>query len=85
MRVPFATATLVELFNPRQQAWSEHFVWDGSQLVGKMPTGRATVQQLQINRVKAVALREVLIEGGVFDTEASGLLRVHEPTTPYAA
>jgi hypothetical protein len=39
------------LFNPRRQAWSEHFIWtaDGICILGVSPTGRATCQRLDIN------------------------------------
>jgi len=73
----------VDLFHPRRQAWSEHFSWSESLLVAQTPTGRATIHLLQINRTKALAVREILIEGGAFDTEPSGLLMVHEPQSFY--
>ena len=39
------------LFNPRQQLWSEHFIWtaDGIYILGISPIGRATCQRLDIN------------------------------------
>jgi 5-methylcytosine-specific restriction endonuclease McrA len=45
------TQTIVPLFNPRQQQWSEHFVWtaDGREIVGITPIGRATCQRLDLN------------------------------------
>jgi HNH endonuclease len=45
------TKTIVPLFNPRQQIWSEHFVWsvDGRQIIGITPTGRATCKRLDMN------------------------------------
>lgn len=38
----------VSLFNPRAQAWKEHFTWssDGTLIVGLTPNGRATVAAL---------------------------------------
>jgi len=51
--------TLVPLFNPRKQRWTEHFVWsdDFTLLVGLTPTGgRATVATLQMNQQKMVNL-----------------------------
>jgi hypothetical protein len=41
----------VTLFNPRQQKWSEHFIWsaDGLEIVGITPTGRATCNRLDLN------------------------------------
>lgn len=45
------TGETVKLFNPRTQVWSEHFYWteDGIQIVGKTPTGRATVKALHLS------------------------------------
>ncbi len=41
----------VLLFNPRQQQWSEHFIWtsDGMKIIGITPTGRATCNRLDLN------------------------------------
>ncbi len=46
-----ATSTLVPLFNPRQQSWTEHFTWanGGTHIVGLTPTGRATVIALRLS------------------------------------
>jgi hypothetical protein len=42
----------VPLFNPRTQAWYDHFVWsdDGTEIIGLTPTGRATVIALKMNQ-----------------------------------
>ena len=74
---------IVELFNPRLQAWDEHFSWTGNQLTSRTASGRATIHLLQINRPDAVAVRGLLIEEGVFDTNPIGLLMVHESRAPY--
>lgn len=63
------TGTVTELFRPRQQVWSEHFKWDGATLVGKTPTGRATIQVLNINRADSLAVRRLLIEEAVYPQE----------------
>ncbi|GAA6614705.1 HNH endonuclease [Scytonema sp. NUACC26] len=41
----------VPLFNPRQQQWSEHFIWteDGTKIVGTSAIGRATCNRLDLN------------------------------------
>jgi hypothetical protein len=41
----------VPLFNPRQQQWSDHFIWtaDGLKIVGITPIGRATSARFDIN------------------------------------
>ena len=45
------TQAIVPLFNPRQNKWSEHFVWsvDGQKIVGITPIGRATIERLDMN------------------------------------
>ncbi|MSQ48088.1 MAG: HNH endonuclease [Deltaproteobacteria bacterium] len=45
------TAQVVPLFNPRQEPWVDHFVWDaaGVRIVGRTPTGRATIMLLDVN------------------------------------
>lgn len=57
---------VVRLFNPRRQIWSSHFEWSdsGDVIVGKTPTGRATVAALQLNRAALVAARRAWITVG---------------------
>lgn len=43
------TGETVSLFNPRLQRWDEHFVWQGTALVGLTAIGRATIRVLNIN------------------------------------
>jgi hypothetical protein len=61
-----ATRSIVPLFNPRRHKWSRHFRWDGPVLVGRTPTGRATVIALKINLEHRIDLRQGLIDEGVF-------------------
>ena len=56
------TKKTVVLFNPRRH----HFRWDGPFLVGRTPTGRATIATLRINLDHRVASRQELIDEGVF-------------------
>lgn len=56
------TGELTPLFNPRSDAWSEHFAWDGVWVRGKTAIGRATVTVLDINHVDSVTVREALRE-----------------------
>lgn len=53
------THAVVSLFNPRQQSWSDHFQWnaDFTEIVGKTPTGRATVATLVMNDPHTVIMR----------------------------
>jgi 5-methylcytosine-specific restriction endonuclease McrA len=45
------TQEIVPLFNPRQQKWAEHFVWQDQGIVieGTTPIGRATCLRLDLN------------------------------------
>lgn len=54
--------TQVNLFHPRLESWSSHFIWndDYTQVLGITPTGRATVQLLKLNRLGVVNLRLAL-------------------------
>lgn len=60
------TLELVPLFNPREQAWVEHFVWSlsGEYIVGLTPIGRATVSALKLNRPLLVEARRFWIRAG---------------------
>lgn len=66
------------LFNPRQQSWNEHFTWssDFTEVIGKTPCGRATVEVLRLNRPGVVNLRRLLFMAGLHPPENN------EPTTP---
>lgn len=58
-RIAFDPQTNLEvaLFHPRQDRWEEHFPWEDVRLVGLTPTGRATVEALQMNRILILAIR----------------------------
>ena len=45
------SGTTVPLFNPRAQAWTDHFCWseDGLRILGLTPVGRATVDALHLS------------------------------------
>ena len=51
---------LVSLFNPRRDNWTEQFAWHGTMVVGRTPTGRATVQLLAMNDWQRVEVRDNL-------------------------
>jgi hypothetical protein len=67
------TGELVPLYNPRKYRWGDHFDWsvDGSHIVGVSPTGRATVESLDLNRESVVNLRRIQV-----------LLGLHPPPDP---
>ena len=54
------------LFHPRQDRWSDHFMWstDQTEILGLTRTGRATVQKLALNRPGVVNLRRTLVAVG---------------------
>jgi hypothetical protein len=54
------TGNLVELFNPRQHVWQEHFANMGAEIIGITEIGRATVQLLDMNEIERVAMRAQL-------------------------
>ena len=56
----------VPLFNPRTQAWTDHFVWseDGTIISGRTVCGRATVEALHLNRELVVLARRRWISVG---------------------
>jgi hypothetical protein len=51
---------LVPLFNPRTQAWSEHFERRDDRIVGLTAIGRATAQLLNMNDPDRLELRRFL-------------------------
>ena len=57
---------LVSLFHPRLQKWSDHFVWsaDTLEMLGKTPTGRATIAALKLNRIETINLRRLTLSVG---------------------
>jgi HNH endonuclease len=60
------TNQLVELFNPRIQAWKQHFVWanNGTLITGLTNIGRATVIALRLNNENIVEARTFWVEVG---------------------
>lgn len=73
---------IVQVFDPRQQIWDEHFRWQGPRLAGKTPIGRATIQLLRINREIAVQTRELLMREGLFVAEP---IRIHDGAVTFRA
>jgi exopolyphosphatase/pppGpp-phosphohydrolase len=65
------TGKTVKLFNPRTQIWREHFEFsrDKTQIIGKTPIGRATVESLQINNFYQTTARSIWVEMNRFPPE----------------
>ena len=59
---------LTRLYHPRRHKWSYHFRFQvqGGALIGKTAIGRTTIQVLRMNHPQLVALREILMAGGLF-------------------
>lgn len=55
---------IVRLFHPRKHKWRAHFYWNGPQLEGRKPIGRATIAVLSMNHPSAVEVRKSLIDVG---------------------
>ena len=61
------TNTIVRIFNPRQDKWTEHFGWNDhfTIIVGITSIGRATVKALQLNRDNLINQRIVYKAYGI--------------------
>jgi hypothetical protein len=63
-----ANGIVVLLFHPRNDVWSAHFHFDGATIIGRTPSGRATVRLLEMNAPRRLELREEwLAEGNKLD------------------
>jgi len=60
------TARITRSFNPRRDRWTRHFRWEGPYLVGRTSDGRTTIIVFAMNHPDAVAVRQSLIEVGLF-------------------
>ena len=61
------SSNMVALFHPRQDLWATHFERIGALIVGRTPTGRATVAVLNMNAPENVDLRAKLLAHGKLD------------------
>lgn len=64
--VDLDTGNVERLFDPRRQAWAEHFELKGPVILGKTPCGRATAAVLAMNEEARVELRAAIIALGEF-------------------
>jgi 5-methylcytosine-specific restriction endonuclease McrA len=70
------TGEVVPLFNPRADAWADHFGWSADrpgEVTARTATGRATVARLRMNDPPVVALRVILADVGLFPALAPPL------------
>ena len=56
----------VRIFNPRIDDWSQHFRWDGFEVVGQTPEGRATISLLDLNEARRLLIRQAEALFGLF-------------------
>src|SRR5439155_16688151 len=54
------TEQIAPLFNPRTQAWKDHFRSDAARIAGITATGRATVAVCEMNSARRLRLRSEL-------------------------
>jgi len=64
------TGSIVVLFHPRTDLWKEHFAWDDYQLVGRTPSGRATIAAFDLNHERRVRIRQAEQMFGLFPPES---------------
>jgi len=53
---------IIALFDPRRDAWADHFQFVGAFIVGTTATGRATIAVLNMNSDYQLELRATLLE-----------------------
>jgi hypothetical protein len=60
------TQSIVALFNPRNERWSDHFEWGagGTMVQGRSANGRATVVALAMNHPDMIACRRLWVLAG---------------------
>jgi hypothetical protein len=61
-----ASGEFVRLFNPRRDRWDNHFMIEGSWIVGLTLTGQVTVTLLQFNEEERLLERAILQQAGRF-------------------
>jgi HNH endonuclease len=61
------TNDIYPLFHPRKEIWTDHFQWSEDYLImyGLTPTGRATIDFLQLNRRNLQNLRGTMRDSGL--------------------
>lgn len=60
------TDRLVRLFNPRIDAWDEHFFWDEAFVRAHSEIAQATIVLLRLNAENRVMIRRALMEDSLF-------------------
>lgn len=60
------TGALVAFFNPRSQAWSDHFDLAGAEIIPLTPEARVPPRILRLNAPDRLVERQALLEAGVY-------------------
>lgn len=60
------TETMVSLFHPQLEAWTDHFAWseDNTEIIGLTAIGRATILALKMNRPQMIRVRRMWVKMG---------------------
>jgi hypothetical protein len=61
-----STKKVVPFYNPRTQAWADHFQWLDCSIVGISPARRATIAALNLNHPRRVRIRQAGERFGFF-------------------
>jgi len=51
------TGKVAHLFHPRRDRWSDHFIFEGTRIIGISAVGRTTVEVLNMNDARRLELR----------------------------
>lgn len=60
------TGKIVQLFYPRQDIWSEHFMIVNGEIIAKTSQGRVTVKLLQFNNQERIKERKLMISARIY-------------------
>lgn len=60
------TGRAAPFFSPRRDRWSDHFRWEGHEIVAATPVGRATLAALDLNRPRRRLIRRAEELFGLF-------------------
>ena len=54
------------VFHPRHDRWADHFAWQGYELIGRTPIGRALIAAFNLNHERRLRVRQVEERFGLF-------------------
>ncbi|NET73358.1 MAG: HNH endonuclease, partial [Sphaerospermopsis sp. SIO1G2] len=71
------TGKFYRFYNPREDAWSTHFVIDGARIVPQTNIGHVTARILELNRIDRLIEREEMRKHGLYPSvEAQKLINL---------